>query len=441
MRRLSVSTWLISTTLLAQQSQAPDPAEEVVTFKSDVALVRVDVQALSRDNRALNGLTASDFVIRDGGVIREVRNFAQENLPLDVLFLLDVSGSMRPHVERVAHSAQAAFQVLGREDRVGIMVFDRQTRVRMPFRAIREARYGFDDVLAREDFDGGTDITRGMLDAAQYVRRNARPEARRAVVILTDDRTEFDRDDDRVGRALAGADAVMSALIAPDALGRRGIPGGGYPGGGRRGGGGIGFPFPGGGGGNWPFPGGGGNGPVVMGNRTRSAGTAEIARDSGGDSYNVDDGEALENTMSRIRQRYALYFQVPPGVRAGEERRIEVALSGTAARRHAGAELRYRRSYTSGASTEGNATDVPPVEVSSSSPSPSQEPAPKFKRRPGVIDESRSTRGPAADPEAGGWKRVDPADAAKPTAEPPKPATAEPATGGGWRRVKPGEQN
>ena len=37
-------------------------------------------------------------------------------------------------------------------------------------------------------------------------------------MILTDDRTERYRDDERVGRALTNADTVMSALIAADAI-------------------------------------------------------------------------------------------------------------------------------------------------------------------------------------------------------------------------------
>ena len=65
----------------------------------------------------------------------------------------------------------------------------------------------------------------------------------------------------------------------------------------------------------------------MRGPRTHSAGTAEIAQRSGGDSMPVDDAYALENTLARIRQRYALHFNLPQGVRSGEERNIEVSLS------------------------------------------------------------------------------------------------------------------
>src|SRR6266542_6336334 len=76
-------------------------AQDVV-FRSDVALVRVDAQVLDRSNRAVTGLSAADFVLREEGRQQEIRNFASENMPVDVLLLLDVSASMRPHVETIA---------------------------------------------------------------------------------------------------------------------------------------------------------------------------------------------------------------------------------------------------------------------------------------------------------------------------------------------------
>src|ERR1700730_334063 len=112
------------------------PDDEVV-FKSDVSLVRVDAQVVDRDNRAITGLRATDFVLREEGKVQPIRNFASEDMPVDVLLLLDVSASMRPHVQRIADAAHEALRVLKDDDRIGIMVFDRSTRLRMPLRNSR----------------------------------------------------------------------------------------------------------------------------------------------------------------------------------------------------------------------------------------------------------------------------------------------------------------
>ena len=48
--------------------------DEPVVFRSDVSLVRVDVQVLD-GSRAVTGLRAEDFVLRENGREREIRNF------------------------------------------------------------------------------------------------------------------------------------------------------------------------------------------------------------------------------------------------------------------------------------------------------------------------------------------------------------------------------
>ncbi len=328
--------------------------DDDLTFHSDVSLVRIDAQVVDSGNRAITHLQAGDFVLREGGKVVPIRNFASENMPLDVLFLLDVSASMRPHVQRIADASGQALTQLGKEDRMGIMVFDRSTRVRLPLNGSKQdVQREFDRLLRQERFNGGTDITRAMLDAADYIRREGRRDARRAIVILTDDQTEFDRDDAGVGRALERADAVMCALIAPDAgqYGRRG--GGGPPGGGGLGGGGLGGGLggiifgPRGGGNRYPGGGAGGN--------TTSAGTSEIARDSGGDSMSVNDASALEETLARLRQRYTLYFNLPEGAQPGN---IVVDLAPDARHRYSDAEIRYRRS-----SMAANGGDTAPTKI------------------------------------------------------------------------------
>lgn len=421
MLRPLLLTALASTALFGQ-------ADETPVFRSDVSLVRVDVQVLDRTSRPVTHLQKEDFVLRENGKELPILNFASEKMPIDILFLLDVSGSMRPHVERIARAAQSALDILGQDDRIAIMVFDRQTRTRLPFTAVGDRVYQeFDAVLDRERFNGGTDITRGMLDAAQYMQRNARKEARRGIIILTDDQTEFDRDDERVGQALIDADTVMSALLAPDALGNRSrFPGGGYPptGGRRTGGGwgGLGTIILGGGG--YPgggYPGGGGGG-VSLG-RMRTAGTPEIAQASGGESMPVDSAAALETTVARLRQRYALYFNLPAGARKGEHRRLQVALAGTGATRYPNAELRYRQNYLAPMSNESDPNVTVISESKPDAPTPTNEDRPVYRRRRPVGDGTGGGRGP--NPQVGATE-----------APVPPPADSSPASTGGWRRAE-----
>lgn len=376
-------------------------AQEDVVFRSDTTLVRVDVQVLDRDNRAVTGLDREAFVLREQGQARAIKNFGREELPIDLLFLIDVSGSMRTHVERMAAAARNALPAMHKEDRVAVMVFDRQSRLRMPLRnGSEEALREFDRLLHSETFNGGTDITRALLDGAQFMKRQGRKDARRAIVLLTDDQTEFDADEERVVRALNNADTVMSVLLVPNAVRSGGYPGGGggYPPGGRRG-------YPGGGrrtGGGWGgviiggptipgYPGGGGRrGPTGGGaSRTHPAGSAEIAVDSGGDAMQSTEAAALETTLQRIRQRYALYFNLPAGVEQGDSRNVEITLEDTVRRQHPGATLKYRRSYVAAVSAGEGAPEK--EELLAPAPArPASEPATSRRR---TVDGS-SSRGP-----------------------------------------------
>lgn len=326
MRRISALFALTALCLLAD-----DPK---VTFRSDVSLGRVDAQVVDAENHPIRDLRIQDFILRIDRKEQEIRNFQTEKMPVDIVLLLDVSRSMEPHIRRVAAASHQALRALGDQDRVAIMVFDRMTRLRIPFRSNRrDAERELESVLDREAFDGGTDITQGLLDAASYIAQNARRDARRAIVIVTDDQTERSRNEAAVLRALTRADSVLSALIAPDALHtgtsqRRST----YDDDLQR------DPF-----GDLIRPGFGAY--PMRGPRTQSAGTSQIANQSGGDSMAVDRAAAFEDTLARIRERYALYFYLPDGMQPGEASSVEVELSDAAHKRYPRAEVRYRRSY------------------------------------------------------------------------------------------------
>ncbi len=414
-------------------------------FKSDVAMTRVDAQVLDSSGRAITGLEVGDFVLRVNGKPVPIRNFASENMPIDILLLLDISGSMEPHVERIASAAQQALNVLAAQDRVAIMVFDTSTRVRLPFKSSHgEVTNELDRLIRSERFNGGTRITSALLSAARYVGKEARPGARRAIVVLTDDETQDEEDEASVERALAQANAVLSFLQAPyeppnvnaGGMGRRrgtwGNGGGiGFPGGG----GGIGFP---GGGGGWPGGrrGGGMGGPGGYGGeRSHTAGTETIALDTGGDTMRVDDASALEETLARLRQRYALHFYLPEGVSGTDRQAVRVDLSQEARLRYSDAEVRSRRVYMSGGASERSG----PTVVSRQTPGRETTASMSDDTQVQAADESGPTpkrKRAAVNEDSGDHINTIPDDSTG-DSQPAKSATPAPAPGaakGGWPR-------
>jgi hypothetical protein len=106
--------------LFSTTARADDP----VVFRSDVALVRVEAQVVDHSNRAIPGLGPQDFVLRESGRVQKIQSVDSENLPIDLLLLLDVSASMRPHIQRISTAAHDALREMRPADRIAIMVFD-----------------------------------------------------------------------------------------------------------------------------------------------------------------------------------------------------------------------------------------------------------------------------------------------------------------------------
>lgn len=275
-------------------------AQDLV-FHGGVSVVRVDVQVLDAVT-PIGELKREDFLLKEHDKAQTIRYFAREEQPMDILLLLDVSVSMAPHVSRMVETAHSALSILRPEDRVAIMVFDRKTRTRFHFSAnLEQVREALDETLHEENFTGGTDIHYALYEAAKYIRRNARPEARRAVVILTDDRTEMARKDNLVLRGLWQADAILCSLVVEA---------------------------------------------KYTNSRTESANVEGLSKLTGGDSLrSVNASEELKSTLERIRQRYTLGFHVPEGLTPGLSRNITVELSKEARQRHPKAQVLARRGY------------------------------------------------------------------------------------------------
>jgi hypothetical protein len=179
----------------------------------------------------------------------------------------------------------------------------------------------------------------------------------------------------------------------------------------------------------------------MRGPHTQSAETGEVARRSGGDLMPVDDAYALENTLARLRQRYALYFNVPPDAKPGEQRNIELALAESAHRRFPEADVRYRRVYlapSGGARTvAAQAASSPPV---GNTPVEKAEQATVLKpRRPGVSQDGprqgplEGMAGPSSDAQSG--VAAPPQHSARHIDEPLQQTGPIEPRCGGWHRV------
>jgi len=102
--RFTLAAVVVSALAVFPRADAQQPI-----FSSRASAVRVDV-LVTRDNKPLRGLSPSDFEVRDNGVLQQVTLVSADELPLNVVLGLDVSGSVTGN--RLSDLQKAGFGLL-----------------------------------------------------------------------------------------------------------------------------------------------------------------------------------------------------------------------------------------------------------------------------------------------------------------------------------------
>ena len=105
----------------APQAQKQSNSDEVIRLGAELVLLDVDVLS-KKTGQAVDGLSAEDFVLYEDGVKQPITHFSQDRLPLSVLILLDVSGSVWPTIKALREGALDALQNLKPAEEVALMI-------------------------------------------------------------------------------------------------------------------------------------------------------------------------------------------------------------------------------------------------------------------------------------------------------------------------------
>src|SRR5438445_2891788 len=100
--------WLCGSCALRAHAQEVDP-NDIIRVNTD--LVVLDAQVIDmKTGKAFGGLQKQDFEIYEENVKQQIAYFSQDQLPLSVLLLLDISRSLRPIIEQVGEGATNALR-------------------------------------------------------------------------------------------------------------------------------------------------------------------------------------------------------------------------------------------------------------------------------------------------------------------------------------------
>jgi VWFA-related protein len=288
----------------------PARAQDVPTFKSGVSNVRIDAQ-VTRGKEVVRGLGPADFEVLDNGKPHPLLYAALDIEPIDLLLLLDVSGSMREHVSEMASVATNALRHLRRQDRVGVMVFAKTAKLRAELTddtrripaAITEA--------ANDESVGQTTATNAaIMQGVEYLDQSStRP--RRAILIVTDNLGEnYKLRDETVIDALLKTNVLLVGIIVGNNV-------------------------------RVPLP---GTQPTKDANIT-TPNVFWMAAETGGEAVvSAAATTAFPDLVARVRVRYSLQYLAPPA-KPGEFRKVEVNVTPAIRLKYPGVKVLARRGY------------------------------------------------------------------------------------------------
>ena len=268
-------------------------------FRSESEAVPVPVSVRAID-KPVAGLKASDFELKDNGVVQSIESFSVETLPIDVTLLLDLSRSVEgPRLERLKASVRETAVFLHADDRDRLISMQHELHQVFPFQP-----GGSKPDVESLNASGGTSLYDGLAAA---MMRAPEPGRRQLIVAYTDGQDTISILPIDNLREVAGlADAVVQ-IVVPTTSGRRSTGAEAVPG---------------------------------------AALLSDLATRTGGRLFWMDAaapiGEAFKNAIDEFRTSYVLSF-TPQGVtRAGWHDLSVRVTSGNY-------EVRARKGYSGGA--------------------------------------------------------------------------------------------
>ena len=166
-------------------------------FKASTELVVVDALVESKKTgAAVRTLTKSDFEIYEDKVRQEISQFSVDKLPLSIVFLFDMTESVRPVLKPLGEGALGAMQHLKSEDEIAVMLYAGRANLAQGFTT--------DHTLVAHAIDSASTMTpgncgkkpelcgqpayfnEGIFTAATYAHKSARSSNRRVIIWLTD---------------------------------------------------------------------------------------------------------------------------------------------------------------------------------------------------------------------------------------------------------------
>ena len=188
---------------LAAQSTTPAAG----TFRGGTELVALPVTVVDSRGQYVSNLLQSDFAVFEEGAQQSIALFAATAVPIDLMLLLDTSGSMRERMEAAQRAAIEFIRALKPDDRAALVLFGDRVRIA---ESLTDDRARLEQAIRAARIVGGTALYEALYIALREFRRNhVESEPRRQVLVVLSD------GDDTTSRSVSMQDVLDEARRNP----------------------------------------------------------------------------------------------------------------------------------------------------------------------------------------------------------------------------------
>jgi len=181
--------------------------QEGSTYRVDVRLVQVDAQVINKKtHQAAGSLRRADLQVYEDGVQQQISTFSQDELPLSVVLLVDLTDTVRPVLQALRQGAQQALQHLKPQDEVAVLVYSASIHLLQDFTTDRSLAAAAIDKAAHLGSPEAAFFNEAVFQAATYMYASKNPDSRRVILWFTDNvpTTPSPEAKARVGKSLSG---------------------------------------------------------------------------------------------------------------------------------------------------------------------------------------------------------------------------------------------
>jgi Mg-chelatase subunit ChlD len=190
----------------------PPPSADDEPIRLDATLVNISLLVSDRSGRYIPQLSQRDFTLYEDGVQQEIAFFGNEEVPFNVVLLLDMSPSVAGYIDEIHRAAIEFVRQLRQNDRIMVVSFDRTVNFLTDFTSNRRV---LENAILSSSTGGGTSVYDAVYLAVQDRLRNI--EGRKALILFSDgeDTTSRQADYQEAIDSVTESDVLVYGLRYP----------------------------------------------------------------------------------------------------------------------------------------------------------------------------------------------------------------------------------